>query len=157
MAFTITVGHLQRDNRRYITETHSDAFGVYANIRYLSSPNPTTEQLNATATQREPELIQQNANNEAREDVDNNKQPTARFQTISEELEKIRERYEKSKGAETCRIARWIVDRLDDGSVTVVQMRLAFGGISTAQWNAINGRMDTFSAAITSVESAVGE
>lgn len=154
MAFTITVGHLQRDGRRYITETHSDAFGVYADIRYLLSVGGDPD---AIATQREPDLIRINANNEAIEDVSNNTQPTHRFQTIDEELLKVRERYLKSSGIETCKIARWIVDRLNDGSVTVVQMRTAWGGIPTNQWNSINGRMDTFSAAITSVETAVGE
>jgi hypothetical protein len=46
---------------------------------------------------------------------------------------------------------------LNDASITVVQMRTAWGGIPTNQWNAINGRMDTFAASITAVDSAVGE
>jgi hypothetical protein len=156
MAFRLSIGHLQRDGRRYVTETHSDSFGDYSNITYLSPPNTDITDFNRIATSREPDLIRQNANNEARDDVDSRKRPTARFQTVAEELLQIRERYLKSKGEETCKIARWIVDRLDDGSVTVVQMRTAFN-VTPAQWNSINGRMDTFSAAITSVETAVGE
>ena len=151
--FKLLIGHLQRDGRRYVTETHFDVLGDYADIRYLL---PVGADPDVIATQREPDLIRQFSEVEAREKIDSRAVPEPRFQTIEEFLLKVRERYGKSNGIETCRIARWIVDRLNDGSVTVVQMRTAFG-VTPAQWNSINGRMDTFANSLTSVESAVGE
>ena len=153
MPFTISVGHLQADGRRYVSEAFSDAVGVYSANTYLAADGLD---YNAIASAKEPILILQFAEVEARGDIEGNFRPTARFQTLPEELLKIRERYLSSKGMETCVIARWIVDRLNDGSVTVVQIRTAFN-VTPAQWNAINGRMDTFANSLTSVESAVGE
>ena len=154
MGFSITVGHAQTDGRKFVRETHSDAQGVFADLEYLADP---LLDFNAIATAREPVLIAFLAEQEARSTVDGRLQPTPRFQTIAELLSKVRERYLISVGEETCRIARWIVDRLNDGSVTVVQMRTAWGGIPANQWNSINGRMDTFANSITAVEAAVGE
>lgn len=153
MAVRVTVGHLQRDGRRYITEEFSDAVGVYFENTYLA---PDGQDHLATSQSKEADLIRQFSNSEALQDVEGKSRPTARFQSIDEELLKVRERYLKSTGMETCRIARWVVDRLNDGSVTVVQMRTAFS-VSPAQWNSINGRMDTFANSLTSVEGAVGE
>lgn len=153
MPFTVTPGHLQADGRRWVEEVFFDAFGNFYENRYLG---PGNADYNAIAAAKEADLIRQFSEVEARSDVDSNFLPTGRFQTVGEELLKIRERYLKSTGIETCRIARWIVDRLNDGSVTVVQMRTAFN-VTPAQWNSINGRMDNFSASLTSVENAVGE
>ncbi len=136
-----------------MTEEFSDAQGVYFENTWLA---PDGIDYLATSQSKEADLIRQFSEVEARQDVDSNFRPTRRFQTIDEELAKIRIRYGKSKGVETCKIARWIVDRLNDGSVTVVQMRTAFG-VTPAQWNSINGRMDTFANSLTSVENAVGE
>ena len=154
MPFTVQVGHAQRDGRKFVLEVHSDAQGEHSRIEYLADP---LADFNAIAAAREPVLVASLAEQEARSTVDQNLQPNSRFQTEDELLLKVRRRYLVSKGEETCRIARWIVDRLNDASVTVVQMRTAWGGIPTNQWNAINGRMDTFVAAINSIEAAVGE
>ena len=149
----MTVEHLQRDGRRYVQEVFSDAFGVYFENRYLARDGAD---FNAISAAKERDLIRQFADSEPLQDVENNSPPTARFQTVDEELLKIRERYLESTGVETCKIARWIVDRLNDASVTVVQMRTAFKA-TPAQWNSINGRMDTFANSLTSVENSVGE
>jgi len=159
MPFTVSVGHAQKDGRRYVEEVHTDAVGEFARLQYLADEAADT---NAIATRRHDALIISFAEQEARDVVDNREPPvppfrTPRFQTSDELLLKVRLRYLASKGEETCRISRWIVDRLNDGSVTVVQMRTAFGGIQTNVWNGINGRMDTFANAIDSVDSAVGE
>src|SRR3990167_11431930 len=147
MSFTVQIGHAQKDGRRFVIEAHSDAAGEFARIQYLAEDSADT---NAIATARHTSLLASNAEQEARNTVDQGLQPNPRFQTIEELLLKVRARYLSSVGEETCRIARWVVDRLDDGSVSVVQMRAAFG-VSAAQWNAINGRMDVLAAAISSV------
>jgi len=153
MPFSISVGHSQKDGRRYVLEIHTDAQGEFSRLEYLAAVGTD---YNAVAAAREPVLIASLAEAEARETLDGGRQPSPRFQTVSDFLLKVRARYLASKGEETCRIARWIVDRLNDGSVTVVQIRAAFG-VSAAGWNAINGRMDTFAAALDSVNAAVGE
>lgn len=154
MPFVITQdNHTQRDGRRYVREVHSDAQGEFARVEYLAAPGTDT---NAVATAREPQLIASNAEAEARRIVDNRELPNVRFQTVDELLAKVRARYLISTGMDTCRIARWIVDRLDDSSITVVQCRTAWGA-SPVEWNTINGTMDVYRAAINSVEVAVGE
>lgn len=149
MAFTISVGHAQRDGRKFVREVHSDVLGVYADLEYLADP---LLDFDAIATARGPILVASLADQEARDTVDNRLQPNPRFQAEDELLLKVRQRYLTSAGEEACKIAGWIVDRLNDGSVTVVQMRTAWGGIPTNQWNAINGRMDTFAAATTQLK-----
>lgn len=154
MPFTVTIGHAQKDGRKYVEEVHSDGVGEFSRQEYLAVDGADT---NAIATARNAALLISFAEQEARDVVDQNLQANPRFQTEDELLLKVRTRYLPSKGEETCRIAKWIVDRLNDGSVTVVQMRTAWGGIPTNTWNSINGRMDTYAAAIVSVDNAVGE
>jgi len=157
--FTVSVGHLQKDGRRYVEERHTDAIGEFARLEYLAE---FSADFNTIATARRDQLVQSFAEQEARDVLDNRELPvppfrTPRYQTPDEFLLKVRLRYLTSKGEETCRIARWIVDRLNDGSITVGQMKITFGGIPTNTWNSINGRMDTFANSISSVDSAVGE
>lgn len=155
MPFSITVGHAQLDQRRYVLEVHSDAQGEFSRIEYLAADGADH---NAIATARNAALLISFAKQEARDTLDQNLQANSpRFQTEDQLLLEVRARYLPSKGEETCRIAKWIVDRLNDGSVTVVQMRTAWGGIAPNVWSAINGRMDTFANAIVSVDNAVGE
>jgi hypothetical protein len=153
MPFQISIGHSQKDGRRYVLEVHTDAQGEFSRLEYLAAIGTDYD---AVASAREPVLIASLAEAEARETLDGGRQPSPRFQSVAEFLIKVRERYRVSVGEETCRIARWVVDRLNDGSVTVPQMRSAFG-VSAAGWNSINGRMDTFAAAIDSVNAAAGE
>ena len=153
MALLISIGHAQKDGRRFVIEAHSDAVGEFARIQYLAEDNADT---NAIATARHASLLASSAEQEARNTVDQGLQPNPRFQTEDELLVKVRARYLPSKGEETCIISKWIVDRLNDGSISVPQMRTVFG-VSAAGWNAINGRMDVFAAAIDSVSAAVGE
>lgn len=123
------------------------------NIRYLGEPGADAM---AIAVAREPLVIASNADFEALNTVDRNLQPNPRFQTETELLGRVRARYDVSKGEETCRVAKWIVDRLGDGSITTAQCQAAWG-VTAAGWNAINGRMDNYASSIASVDSAVGE
>jgi len=153
MSFVVQVGHAQVDGRKFVLEVHTDIQGEFARIEYLADP---AADFNMIAAAREAVLRAWLADQEAQETVDNDLQPNPRFQMENELLAKVRVRYFASTGEQTCRIARWIVNRLNDGSVTVVQRRTAFN-VSAGQWNAINGRMDTFAVAIGSVDTAVGE
>ena len=153
MPFSITVGHAQKDGRRYVVEVHTDAQGEFSRVEYLA---PIGADYNAIATAREPVLITSLADQEARSAVDENRQGSTRFQTAPEMLARIRGRYLQSVGEETCQIARWFVARLSEGWITNAQCQTAFG-VNPAGWSGINGRIDTFANSITSVESAVGE
>ncbi len=153
MPFTISVGHAQRDGRRYVTEVHSDGQGEYARPTYLAAEGTD---YTAVATAREVRLIESLGQQEARDAVDEQRVPSTRFATIDEILAEVRARYLQSVGEETCRIAKWVVERLNDSTINTTQCQDAWG-VSSGGWNAINGRMDTFAAAIDSVDTAVGE
>lgn len=157
MAITVTVvpdAHTQRDGRRYVTEIFEDGIGEVTRRTYLA---PVGADTTALANARIPQVQESFEVQEKNEHLEQDKQPTSlRFQTVPDLLLKIRQDYLESTGEETCRIAKWIVDRLDDATITVPQCQTAWGA-SPAEWSAINGTMDTYAAAIVSVESAVGE
>lgn len=77
-------------------------------------------------------------------------------QTKAEFLARLRTEYLVSTGMKTCKIARWIIDALNAGNITVAECRTAWGA-SPPQWSAINGRMDTQAASYSTVTTAVGE
>lgn len=153
MPWTIQLGTPQKDGKQFVTERHSDALGEFAVVEYRADTKTDYE---ATAAKRHPQLLADYAKDEARSIVDQGLRPTPRFQTVPELLLKVRERYRSSTQDETCVIARWIVQRLGDGSIATSQCATAWG-VNAGGWNAINGRMDGYMAALDAVLVAKGE
>ncbi len=157
MAITVSVvpdAHTQRNGRRYVTEIYEDGIGEVTRRTYLA---PVGADYNQIANDRIPQVQASFEVSEKDEHLAQDLQPTnLRFQTVPDLLLKVRADYLNSTGEETCRIAKWIVDRLDDATINTSQCQTAWG-VSPAEWNTINGTMDTFAAAIVSVDAAVGE
>lgn len=55
-------------------------------------------------------------------------------QTPTQFAARLRERWRNSSREECCRIAWWIIERLNAGDVTDTQLRNAFG-LTVTQWN----------------------
>lgn len=157
MTITVSVfpdNHTQADGRRFVLEIFEDGIGEVTRRRYLSEDGANYQ---AVADARIPKIEARLVEIEKGEHVALDKQPTSlRFQTVPELLLQIRQDYLTATGRNACIIAKWIVDRLDDATITPAQCQTAWGA-SPAEWSAINGTMDTYAAAIVSVDGAVGE
>ena len=159
MAFSITVGHAQKDGRKFVLEVHTDAQGEFARAEYLAEDGADH---NAIATARTAVLLASLAEQEfermleADVDPDLDPLPPLRFQTMAELVARIREAFRSRNREQLCRIARWILNRIADGRLTDVQIRNAFG-LTAPQYNALKTRMAALRDALNSVENAVGE
>lgn len=150
----VTIGHAQIDGRKYIREVHSDASGVAATIDYLGAAGLDYQ---AIADARAAILNGSLADDEATAKIGIDATPLPlRFQTAAQFLDRLRAIYKSGSKADLAKLARWITRRLDDGHVTVSQLRTAWG-LTLAQWNALEARMRTLRTNQEAVDAAAGE
>lgn len=68
----------------------------------------------------------------------------------------FRERYRAATGLEAGRLARWLLNRIADGTWTDTQVRNAFG-LNVTQYNAMKTRLETKAARYDAVIADAGE
>lgn len=68
----------------------------------------------------------------------------------------FRARFLASTGAETARLARWLLERIQDGTFTETQVRTFFG-LTLAQWNTLKTKLETLRDHWDAVLTARGE
>lgn len=68
----------------------------------------------------------------------------------------FRERFRSSEGAETARLARWLLGRIQDGTFTETQVRTFFG-LTLAEWNTLKTKIQTLRDHWAAVLAARGE
>lgn len=68
----------------------------------------------------------------------------------------FRKRYREATGLEAGRLARWLLDRITDGTWTDAQVRAAFG-LTVTQYNQLKTRLETKAARYDAVMQDVGE
>lgn len=68
----------------------------------------------------------------------------------------FRKRYREATGLEAGRLARWLLNRIADGTWTGAQVRAAFG-LTVTQYNAMKTRLETKAARYDAVMQDVGE
>lgn len=68
----------------------------------------------------------------------------------------FRVRYREATGLEACRLARWLLNRIADGTWTDTQVRNAFGR-NVTQYNAMKTRLETKAARYDAVVADAGE
>jgi hypothetical protein len=78
-----------------------------------------------------------------------------RYATLAQLGDRFRELYRKSRGRQTYRLAKWMVDRIDDGTVTVAQIR-SFFNLNQTEWNALKAEWDQLKAIYETMESKTG-
>lgn len=79
-----------------------------------------------------------------------------RYQTAAQFAARLRERYRTASREEAARIATWLLDRIDAGDLTDVQVRSAFE-LTTQQYTALKTRMTALRDAYRAVQAAAGE
>lgn len=77
-------------------------------------------------------------------------------QNVSDFVSRLREDYRGSEKDRTLLLALFVIARIQDGTFTDGQLRIAFGLTST-QWNALKTKMINLIAAGNAVASAAGE
>ncbi|MBK9125218.1 MAG: hypothetical protein IPM16_19130 [Chloroflexi bacterium] len=68
----------------------------------------------------------------------------------------FRRRYREATGIEAGRLARWLLNRIADGTWTDAQVRAAFG-LTVTQYNALKTRLTTRATRYDAVMQDVGE
>jgi hypothetical protein len=148
------LGIAQKDGRVPVTETLTDNIGKVHMVEYSAEPTYNFASHLAESAARLVSLLEVQELNTA---LKKNAAPTFNYTVKATFLSLFRARYEISTGSETLFLAWWLTSRLTDGSITVTDCKAAWGGVNTAVWNGINGRMDTYAAAWTTLKTAVGE
>lgn len=150
---SFTLGTPQADGTVYVTEVHTwDSGLAQQTVEY--GPVPTGLDFQAIANARALVLMQARRDTEALDNINSNKYVLL-YNTETQMLTYLRELYLLSVGFETCRLARWIVDRLSASSFSVTAIRTVWG-MNNPQWNSFNGVLDVYAAAYTSVQNANG-
>ena len=68
----------------------------------------------------------------------------------------FRERFKASEGVETARLAKWLLERIQDGTFTETQVRTFFG-LTALQWNTLKSKLGTLRDKYADVLAARGE
>lgn len=153
MPFTVTVGHAQRDGRRYVLEVHTDGQGEFARVTYLA---PVGADHDAIATAREPVLLASAAEQEAESAIEDNVMPALRFQNATQFVARVRAFYRDHNADALARVAVWMRNRIQAGDITEAQFQSAFG-FDAGQWSTFKTQMQSLAAAYDEVNAATGE
>lgn len=77
-------------------------------------------------------------------------------QTPTQLAAKIRERFRNSRGQDAWKIATRLMDWLDAGDITDIQMRNTFG-LTVVQWNELKVRLTNMRTRYLELQSTAGE
>lgn len=79
-----------------------------------------------------------------------------KHQTAAQLAARFRTRFRAAQRDEACRMAAWLLDRIDAGDFTDAQVRAAFG-LTTTQYNNLKTRLTSMRAAWQALQQAAGE
>jgi hypothetical protein len=82
--------------------------------------------------------------------------PALRHATGAQLAVAFRERYREARGLEAGRLARWLLDRIADGTWTDAQVRNVFG-LTVTQYNQLKTRLETRATRYDAVIQDAGE
>ena len=77
-------------------------------------------------------------------------------QTAAQFAARLRARYKAASKVEACRLAAWILDHIDAGDFTELQVRNAFG-LTAGQWTTLKAKLTTQRTNYQAVQAVVGE
>lgn len=147
--------HTQIDGSRWVGEIHTDSAGGVHIFRYLATPE-MMERRSVVSAGRVIKLEARLPEDEATAVIEADRAPVLVFQTGAQFLQRLRERFRNSDKDDSAKIARWIINRLDSGNVTALQLRTAFG-LTVQQWATLEARLREMKSAIEAVDRAKGE
>jgi len=148
-----TLEAAQKDGRRFCTERHTDNLGVVHFAVYLSAVGADN---NAIMLARVSGIDQALVDGDVQRILDIDAAPVLRYVTAAQLGSYVREQYRQRAGTELARVAKWIVNRINEGTWTATQVRNFFG-LTQTQWNTLKTKMDNLISALNQVDAAVGE
>lgn len=77
-------------------------------------------------------------------------------QTKAQFAARWRAKFRAASREEACRMAAWLLDRIDAGDFTDAQVRTAFG-LTTTQYNNLKTRLTSMRTAWQALQQAAGE
>jgi hypothetical protein len=152
----VSFGVAQKDGRIWVREVHSDATGVGTILDYLgASDAATTAQGIANTRAAILNVTLGDAEFETKRLIDASPLPL-RWQTGAQLLTRIRNKYKLLSRGDLAKLAKWILKRILDGTVTDLQLQNAWG-LTAQQWTTLKAKMQTLSDDQTVIDAAVGE
>ena len=79
-----------------------------------------------------------------------------RHQTKAQFAARLRERYRNASREEAARIATWLLNSIEAGDFTDLQVRTAFG-LTSGQWTTLKAKLTTLRTNWLAVLAAAGE
>ena len=143
----------QADGSAWVIEEHIDEAGDVHRRQYKAA---STVDRNAVLSARAIRLDEILRRNEARRILEIDGLPVFKLLTGAQFLARLRELYRDGKAEKVARIATWLMNRLDAGHVTDLQLRTAFG-MTVTQWNTLKAKMQALREDFQSVDQAAGE
>lgn len=79
-----------------------------------------------------------------------------RYQTATQFAARLRERYRNASREECARIATWLLNHIEAGDFTDLQVRNAFG-LTAGQYTTVKAKWTNLRTAFQAVQAATGE
>ena len=155
---SFTVGVVQRDGRRFITEIHTDNTGATHRIEYLGeSPDDSAFENPAVIMAARAVTLDQGLKQfEIEQILSDLRRPLVKYVTKAALLVVWRERFREARREQAAQLAKWILDHLEAGEWTDAQLRALFG-LNPAEYTALKLRLDDLRTRWNQVQAAAGE
>lgn len=151
----IVARQAQANGREWVHEEHEDHTGTVHRRRYLGTQGDTAGQVAILAAAAVAIVAALEAAELARL-LRTDAAPVFVYTTGAQMLSYLRDASRTAAAEECARLARWVIDRVNDGTVTTTQLRNAWG-LTAAQWTTLQTKMQTLRANWLAVQAAVGE
>jgi hypothetical protein len=151
---TFSLGHAQKDGRKYSVESHTDHAGVVHQAEYLSA---VSENNNAVMLARALVIAEQLKNTELNYAIfEAPWDYVLQWATNSDLSAWVRAEYKTASKDVLALIAKRILEWITNGRFTDTQVRTVFG-LTSPQWTTLKGKMQTLVNNYVAVDLAVGE
>lgn len=150
---SFSLGIVQRDGRVNVVEVHTDNTGATHRIEYLGNPNNDHA---AVMTARAITLDEQLKASEVERILSALSAPVPRYVTKAALLLVWREQFRDARRERAVQLAKWILDHLDAGEWTDLQLRSLFG-VSAANYSTLKQRLEDMRTRWNQVQASAGE
>jgi hypothetical protein len=148
---THTLGTVQVDGRRWVTEDHTDNLERHHFVEYLAAVGADYV---AIRTGRAAQINLQLADQEL-QNIVNGLLSAASPNEMSKAVlaERMRDLLRQYTGLELCRLSARVLATITSGEITDAEWRTAFG-LTVNQWNNVKSQLQAWSDALTVVNAA---
>lgn len=150
---SFTLGTIQRDGRRFVHEVHTDNVAIDHIVDYLAAVGLDYA---AVLAARAILIAVQIADQEFLDNLARTSGFTLNYQTKAELAARFRAVYLSATKAGAASMAYWLIERINDGTVTDAQVQAAFG-LTAGQYATLKAKFTSLHDSWATVLAAVGE